>query len=968
MGLAIALAGPSIAAEPPLDACLTDQAPPEFAGHELPLDGSPGDASDLEWAVAFPDLQFAQPVQITHAGDGSDRLFVVEKNGRIRVFPNDPDATPDDVEVFLDITSLVTSSGETGLLGLAFAPDYATSGAFYVNYTGPATQCTVGNLCTLVERFRVSAADPNRADPSTRETLLEFQQPYSNHNAGMIAFGPQDGLLYIATGDGGGGGDPLEASEDRTNLLGNILRIDVSRQDPELAYAIPPTNPYAGNAQGFREEIWAHGLRNPWRFSFDRGTGDMWIGDVGQNRFEEIDYVPASEIEAGGHDFGWDICEGNADFEGDCSALASTRPIHTYGRSTGSSVTGGYVYRGPRFPSLVGDYVFADYNAGTWVLPGGAAFSEAALIDANPTGFAGFGESEEGELYGVNIQNGRVYWFEREAGSPGGFPGRLSDTGLFSDTPGLEPAPGMIEYQVNARLWSDGAAKRRWMALPAGGTVGFDDTGAWDFPVGTVFVKHFELDLADGSTRRLETRTFVHQNSGWTGATYRWNEDQDEATLVIEAEQETYDVPGPSGPVPQTWTFPGPIDCLSCHTAAEGRVLGVRTRQINRVVDCAEGWEQQLDAWTGAGLFSTDPGPASSYSAYVDPEDSTADLNERARAYLAVNCAVCHQPAGPAPSNIDVRFDTPLDEAGVLGVAVTGSTFGIDDARRIAPGDRNRSVLWHRVQSTVPEERMPEATAVPDPTAVAVLGAWIDTLTTEGIDGDGDGVADIADNCILAPNPGQEDVDDDLFGDRCDCDFDGDRLCSNVDALRLFRDTNRGFDANGDGTDMDSDGDVDSVDMNVYVAVASRGEPGPSALRPPGDRDLDGVRNGIDNCLVHANPDQTDTDGDGFGNRCDCDLDADNDCDDDDLALLVADIESGTDSGIGSDLNANGSVSMRDALLMSSGIERGRPGPSVPGGDVEIPDPPMCGAGAELPVLMTAALALRARRRRSRSS
>jgi uncharacterized repeat protein (TIGR03806 family) len=933
------------AAEPPLDTCLSDGPPPTFAGHGFPLDGAPGaGTTEAEWAFAFPNLVFDRPLQVTHAGDGSDRLFVVEQSGRIKVFPNDPAATT--AKTFLNLSSRVAFEGEKGLLGLAFAPDYASSGVFYVNYVGTPETCPSGGsgICTWVERYRVSAGDPDSADPASGERILRFSQPFGNHNGGMLAFGPQDGLLYISTGDGGGGGDPLEQAQDRTTLLGNILRIDVSRTDPGLAYAIPPGNPYVGNTQGFREEIWAHGLRNPWRFSFDRETGDLWIGDVGQATWEEIDFVPASRVAAGGDNFGWDVCEANADFEGSCDSLASTRPIHAYGRSVGTSVTGGFVYRGPGLPSLQGTYVFADFNGATFALPGGGAGGDAELLDANPTGIAGFGEDESGELYAANLLSGKILRLAPTSGGAG-WPALLSQTGLFDDVPGLDPAPGLVEYRVNARLWSDGAAKRRFMALPDGGRIGFEPTGAWSFPVGTAFVKHFELDLADGSTRRLETRVFLRQNPGWTGVTYRWNDAQQDAELVLESAQQVFQVAGSGGPEARTWTYPSPTDCLSCHTEAAGFVLGPRTRQLNRLVDCALASENQLDAWNGAGLFTSDVGAAASHGAFADPSNPFEPVEDRVRAYLDVNCSVCHQPAGPAPTDIDLRFDTPLVSANLVGANVTGETFGLVDPRRVFPGDRTRSVLWHRIQSRVTGERMPAASAVPDPLAVALMGYWIDALPSSGTDSDDDGVGDLADNCIASANAAQQDVDGDRFGDRCDCDFDDDQVCLSSDSDIFLADLALGFDDSGDGTDLDSDGDVDYDDFALFAAQATTGEPGPSALRGPRDRDGDGVSDGQDNCTLLVNASQIDTDGDDFGNWCDCDLDQNRVCDSADFLILVQDANTGTDRGVGSDMNGDGTVDGDDGALILLGIDRGTPGPSFPGGNLEREMRVGCGSG-----------------------
>jgi glucose/arabinose dehydrogenase len=288
------------------------------------------------------------PVFVTSPPGDFDRLFIVEQTGRIRILTGG-EVLPNP---FLDISDNVSYGGERGLLGLAFHPDYTDNGFFYVNYTD-----NDGN--TVIARFSVSD-DPNLADPSSDATILTIDQPYGNHNGGMIAFGPQDGYLYIGMGDGGSGGDPENRAQDDGQLLGKLLRIDV---DGGFPYAIPPDNPFAGPGDPL-DEIWAKGLRNPWRFSFDRETYDLYIGDVGQNLWEEIDFQPAAS--QGGENYGWRLMEGNHCYNppSDCDPGGLTYPIYEYshgGSPFRCSITGGYVYRGSAIPDLAGTYFFADY-------------------------------------------------------------------------------------------------------------------------------------------------------------------------------------------------------------------------------------------------------------------------------------------------------------------------------------------------------------------------------------------------------------------------------------------------------------------------------------------------------------------------------------------------------------------------------------------------------------------------------
>ena len=341
---------------------------------------------------------FTRPVDIVNAGDS--RLFIVEQRGIIKIIDGNGQvlSTP-----FLDIDARVGSQGnEQGLLGLAFHPDYANNGFFYVNYTNNSGD-------TRIARFKVSADNPNVAYPNSEKLLLPVDQPYSNHNAGDLTFGP-DGYLYFGLGDGGSGGDPQNNGQTATAYLGKMLRIDVDNGDP---YAIPPTNPFK-DTDFYLDEIWATGLRNPWRFSFDRLTGDLWIGDVGQDAWEEIDFQPASST--GGENYGWRCYEGNHVYSmsGSCPDMSQlTFPVAEYSHSggVGCSVNGGFVYRGQAYPALYGKYFYSDYCSGRfWTLtPDGQGGwdNEEVLNGANST-FVSFGEDKDGELY-VSALNGNVY-------------------------------------------------------------------------------------------------------------------------------------------------------------------------------------------------------------------------------------------------------------------------------------------------------------------------------------------------------------------------------------------------------------------------------------------------------------------------------------------------------------------------------------------------------------------------------
>jgi hypothetical protein len=361
------------------------------------MDAPPGDPGPAGLAVEEVVDGLESPVYLTFArgpeGTRDRRLFIVEQEGRIRVVRVDGTLRP---TPFLDITDRVGCCGERGLLSVAFHPDYAATGWFFVNYTDQG-----GN--TRVERYSVSE-DPDIADPLSAELVLQVAQPFANHNGGLNAFGP-DGMLYVGLGDGGSGGDPQGNGQNRGTLLGSILRLDV---DQGLPYTLPGDNPFVGTP-GARPEIWAYGLRNPWRFSFDPQAGQLYIADVGQNQWEEIDRVPADQ---GGLNFGWNVMEGRHCFGGgNCNQNGLTLPIAEYSHADGCSVTGGYVYRGSALPDLTGHYFFADYCDG-WVRslePGTGAEPEVRSWNLGDLGrITSFGEDAEGELYILSTR-GSVY-------------------------------------------------------------------------------------------------------------------------------------------------------------------------------------------------------------------------------------------------------------------------------------------------------------------------------------------------------------------------------------------------------------------------------------------------------------------------------------------------------------------------------------------------------------------------------
>ena len=354
------------------------------------------DLKEMAIERVFPEIDMNKVIFLADAGKNTDRLFVALQPGKIMQF--NPVIDDKTAEVFMDLSERVSVKGnEEGLLGLAIDPKYSSNGFFYVYYSASNPRRSV------VSRFKVSNPKTGKGETTSEQILLEIDQPFSNHNGGHIAFGP-DGYLYIAVGDGGKANDPYNNGQNLSTLLGSILRIDVSRVDSENGYKVPPDNPFVNIDGNAKTEIWAYGLRNPWRFSFDRDTGDLWAGDVGQNRFEEIDLIKI------GGNYGWKIMEGLSCFPrgNQCDSSGILSPVIEYGRADGCSVTGGYVYRGKRLPSLFGAYIYGDFCTGNiWAFryDGTSVTEHLKLVDSNLR-ISSFAEDRDGEIYIVSYTKG----------------------------------------------------------------------------------------------------------------------------------------------------------------------------------------------------------------------------------------------------------------------------------------------------------------------------------------------------------------------------------------------------------------------------------------------------------------------------------------------------------------------------------------------------------------------------------
>ena len=690
----------------------------------VPISG--GSLGSYSLDRSFPGLTFTAAVFLA-AVPGENRLVVVQQDGRVLAFTDD--AAVASAELILDLSARVAFAGEKGLIGLAFDPDFQLNRYLYVHQSLANSSAPGVEHVARISRFTWDAGT-DQVSLASEKVILEIDQPYGNHNGGMLAFGP-DGYLYIALGDGGSGGDPQNHAQTPSDMLGSLLRIDVHPANPADAYDVPADNPFLGQA-GFLPETYAYGLRNPFRFSFDRATGALWLGDVGQVMREEINI-----IEAGGN-YGWRVYEGNLPYDDSLNTLPSsafTFPVLDYGRTEGRAVIGGYVYRGARVPSLQGRYLYGDFSTGNiwaleWDMSGQQVLGNELI--GNVGGLDSFGEDGSGDVHAVSGWGSIFQFTEVTSGSPSDPPPMLSDTGIFADLTSLTAVNGFIEYELNQPFWSDDAGKRRWIALPDGETIGFSAAGPWSFPLGTIIVKHFELELVTGdpgSVRRLETRLLVNREDGWRAFTYRWDPVGTDARLLAGRELETITVTTPGGGSrAQLYEYPSRTDCLACHTDAAGFALGVGTRQLNRTFDYPAATDNQLRSWNNIGLFGSDIGSADNYPAYAALNDASADIPARARAYLAINCAQCHQPGGGAPTTMDLRFDVAAADMNVMDVAPSAGDLGVTDARIVARGDRSSSVLWLRMTLLDGNRMPPVGSHVVDVEGAEIIGRWIDGL------------------------------------------------------------------------------------------------------------------------------------------------------------------------------------------------------------------------------------------------
>ena len=698
------------------------------------ITGSPNPAPPYRIERLFPKLQFTDPVTLTKA-PGTERLFVVELAGKILSFENRTNCEQADLVFDVAVAHPEVDTESLKVYGLAFHPDFESNRYCYLCYVIGA-KLAHG---TRVSRFDVSASDPPQIDPASEEVLITWLS--GGHNGGCLKFG-LDGYLYISTGDGGKPfpPDPLMSGQDVGNLRSCILRIDVDREDGDRHYSIPEDNPFV-DLEGARGEIWAYGFRNPWRMSFDPANGDLWVGDVGWELWEMID-----RVERGGN-YGWSLVEGRQPvyqerMRGPTPVLP---PTVEHSHIESRSITGGHVYRGKRLKNLIGAYVYGDYVTGKiWSVrhDGNKVTSQKELVDT-PLQIICFGVDQADELTVVDYLGGLYRLVANEKSSTNlEFPRRLSETGLFASVKDHQLAPGVIPYSINAEPWADGATAERFVALPGKTQLGIYDStnkdlgifkGAWRFPADSALAKTIYLETESGESvarRRIETQILHFDKDTWRPYTYVWDDEQTDATLApAEGLDRTFtviDADAPGGRRNQTWHVAAQSECLLCHRTRGGLIYGFNPRQLNKDHAYKGVIDNQLRTLALMGLFEK---PAQEYPEPIpSPFDESVSLEQRARAYLHINCAHCHRRGGGGTAAIELQYDLALKRTHLLEARPTQGTFGIHAAQVVAPGDPFRSVLYYRM-AKVGRGRMPYfGSSLVDQAGLRLIHDWIHQL------------------------------------------------------------------------------------------------------------------------------------------------------------------------------------------------------------------------------------------------
>jgi uncharacterized repeat protein (TIGR03806 family) len=691
--------------------------------------GSPEPPYPYVFRRAFPGLKFDKPVYMVPE-PGTDRIFILQYPNGLVFAIRDDQKTSETKQI---LRFPVGKEESCECLSIIFHPNYVKNRQVFIFANVRRREGANGQRQERdqIWRFHVAETAPFAIVPESGEKIVEWTS--AGHDGGDMAFGP-DGDLYIAAGDGTTGSDPDITGQDITDLKASILRIDVDHPAPGKPYSVPKDNPFL-HIPNARPEIWAFGVRNPWRMSFDPATGNLWLGDVGQDLWEMI-YL----VRRGGN-YGWSVMEGSHPFypERKIGPAPISPPIVEHHHSEARSITGGYVYHGKRLPELANHYLYCCYQTGTvWGFryENGKVLDHRVLADSTYN-CAAWGRDHANELYLIAL-SGEILQLDPNPRAKEGaskFPELLSQTGIFESVPAQKPARGVLSYSVNTPGWHDGASMTRLLAVPNDDTINAGSSRGWEFLDGAVAVQTLSLEMEHGnpaSRKVIETRLMTRQGGEWAGYSYEWNDEQTDARLVPKEGRERKfrisDAAVPGAARQQTWRFLSRAECMVCHSRAANFVLGLSTLQLNRPHESAAA-ENQLALLQRAGYLKPPlSSPPDKQPRLVNPYDQSAALEPRVRSYLHANCSQCHVADGGGNARMELEFTTARDKMNVIGVAPLQGKFEIPEAELIAPGDPFRSVMLYRI-SKLGGGRMPQVgSSVVDRAAVKLFHDWIVSL------------------------------------------------------------------------------------------------------------------------------------------------------------------------------------------------------------------------------------------------
>ena len=682
------------------------------------IQGSPDPALLFVAKRVWPDLPVKKPIDL-------------------KVIPGRPDwmAYADHHESKESISSLWVFEAKAGvkqqvealtlpnrlIYGFCFHPQFEQNGYVYLHTNGPRRGEGSKSKFSQVTRWTLDR-QTHRAAPDSPLVILQWGS--NGHDGGGLVFG-NDGMLYITTGDGTSDSDVNVTGQRIDLLLSKVLRINVDRPSNSRPYSIPRDNPFLSTPNA-TPETWAHGFRNPWRITSDPKTGDIWVGENGQDLWESVKRVVP------GANYGWSKLEGSHPFylERKLGPGKLTAPTFEHHHREARSLTGGVVYHGKRQAKLQGAYVYGDYATGKiWAgrHDGKRVVWHAEIADT-ALAITAFCEDAAGNLIVVDDRSG-FYTLEANPahGRPVNFPTQLSATGLFLNTPNLQPAKDVRPYEVNVPHWNDGATARHWIAVPSDESIRFAGNRGWNAPEGTVLVQTLERD-----GRRLETRLLTQQEGEWAGYSYLWDADQQDAILVSAK--------GTQLELPQDrfWNIPSRAECMMCHSRAAKYTLGLTELQLNRTVRIDNQPVNQIVNWlkqellTGAQAEDYAGGGKRFQNALPNPHDASLELEPRVRAYWQANCAHCHVEAGGGNAQMELEWRRTLADTRTVNAEPVHSRFELGPkARIVAPGDLGHTIMMQRISGTGRGRMPPVGGVLPDPQWVALFARWVSELKVE---------------------------------------------------------------------------------------------------------------------------------------------------------------------------------------------------------------------------------------------